>query len=76
MKDKGMVVNLTPDIASFQPATAGVVAKFPDLFKPDLPRVAQRHDWLNAKSCLHRTLQIRGSPFSSLERPLRSGHAG
>jgi len=36
MNDKGMAVNLTPDIA--QPATAGVVAKFPDLFKPDQVR--------------------------------------
>jgi len=41
MKDKGMVVNLTPDIASFQAATAGVVAKFPDLFKPDLVKLAR-----------------------------------
>jgi TRAP-type transport system periplasmic protein len=41
MKEKGMVVNLTPDIASFQAATAGVITKFPDLFKPDLVKLAR-----------------------------------
>jgi len=41
MKDKGMVVNVTPDIASFQAATAEVITKFPDLFKPDLVKLAR-----------------------------------
>jgi len=41
MKDHGMVVNLTPEIASFQAATAQVIAKFPDLFKPDLVQLAR-----------------------------------
>lgn len=40
MKDKGMAVNMTPDIASFQAATAAVIIKFPDLFKPDLVMLA------------------------------------
>ena len=34
LQSKGMMVDLTPDIASFQAATAGVITKFPDLFQP------------------------------------------
>jgi TRAP-type transport system periplasmic protein len=41
LKSKGMDVNLTPDIASFQAATSGVIAKYPDLFKPDLVKLAR-----------------------------------
>ena len=41
LKQKGMQVDLTPDIPSFQAATAGVIAKFPDLFKPDLVKLAR-----------------------------------
>jgi tripartite ATP-independent transporter DctP family solute receptor len=41
LKDKGMQVNLTPDIPSFRAATSGVIAKFPDLFPPDLVKLAQ-----------------------------------
>lgn len=41
LKSKGMQVNMTPDIASFQAATAGVIAKYPDLFKPDLVKLAR-----------------------------------
>ncbi|HEY1932440.1 MAG TPA: TRAP transporter substrate-binding protein [Acetobacteraceae bacterium] len=41
LKSKGMQVNLSPDIPSFQAATAGVIAKFPDLFKPDLVKLAR-----------------------------------
>jgi len=41
LKAKGMQVNLTPDIASFQAATAQVIGKFPDLFKPDLVKLAR-----------------------------------
>jgi tripartite ATP-independent transporter DctP family solute receptor len=41
LKSKGMQVNLTPDIASFQAATAEVITKFPDLFKPDLVKLAR-----------------------------------
>jgi TRAP-type transport system periplasmic protein len=38
---KGMVANLAPDIPSFQAATASVIIKFPDLFKPDLVTLAR-----------------------------------
>ena len=41
LKQQGMQVDLTPDIASFQAATAGVIAKFPDLFKPELVTLAR-----------------------------------
>lgn len=41
LKGKGMKVNLTPDIPSFQAATAGVIQSFPDLFKPDLVQLAR-----------------------------------
>ena len=41
LKQKGMQVDLTPDIPSFQAATAGVIAKFPDLFKPELVALAR-----------------------------------
>jgi tripartite ATP-independent transporter DctP family solute receptor len=41
LKSKGMQVNLTPDTASFRAACAGVTAEFPDLFPPDLVKLAQ-----------------------------------
>jgi tripartite ATP-independent transporter DctP family solute receptor len=41
LKGKGMQVNLTPDIGSFRRACEPVVAKFPDLFPPDLVKLAQ-----------------------------------
>jgi tripartite ATP-independent transporter DctP family solute receptor len=41
LKDKGMRVNLTPDVGSFRAACAGVITGFPDLFPPDLIRLAQ-----------------------------------
>ncbi len=41
LKGKGMQVNLTPDVASFRTACEPVVAKFPDLFPPDLVKLAQ-----------------------------------
>ena len=39
--DKGMTVNLTPDVASFRTACAGVIGEFPDLFPPDLVKLAR-----------------------------------
>ena len=41
MASKGMIVNLAPDIDSFRQATSGVIAKFPDLFPPDLVALAR-----------------------------------
>ncbi len=41
LKGKGMQVNLTPDTESFRTACSGVIAKFPDLFPPDLVKLAQ-----------------------------------
>jgi len=41
LKTQGMQVNLTPDTASFRAACGGVIAKFPDLFPPDLVKLAQ-----------------------------------
>jgi TRAP-type transport system periplasmic protein len=41
LKGKGMQVNLTPDRDSFRVACSGVIAKFPDLFPPDLVKLAQ-----------------------------------
>jgi tripartite ATP-independent transporter DctP family solute receptor len=41
LKGKGMEVKLDPDVASFREACAGVWDKFPDLFPPDLIKVAQ-----------------------------------
>jgi tripartite ATP-independent transporter DctP family solute receptor len=38
---KGMTVDMTPDIPSFQAATAEVITKFPDLFHPDLVKLAR-----------------------------------
>jgi TRAP-type C4-dicarboxylate transport system substrate-binding protein len=38
---KGMQVNLTPDVKSFRTACSGVIAQFPDLFPPDLVKLAQ-----------------------------------
>ena len=41
LQSKGMIADLTPDVASFQAATAGVIDKFPDLFRPDLVKLAR-----------------------------------
>ena len=41
LKAQGMQVNLTPDIESFRVATAPVVEKFPELFPPDLVKIAR-----------------------------------
>lgn len=41
LKGKGMQVNLTPDRPSFEAACSGVIAKFPDLFPPDLVKLAR-----------------------------------
>jgi TRAP-type C4-dicarboxylate transport system substrate-binding protein len=41
LTSKGMTVDMTPDIASFQAATADVITKFPDLFHPDLVKLAR-----------------------------------
>jgi tripartite ATP-independent transporter DctP family solute receptor len=41
LKTKGMTVDMTPDIASFQAATAEVITKLPDLFYPDLVTLAR-----------------------------------
>lgn len=38
---KGMTVDLTPDIPSFQAATASVITSFPDLFRPELVKLAR-----------------------------------
>jgi TRAP-type transport system periplasmic protein len=38
---KGMQVNLTPDKESFRTACSGVIAQFPDLFPPDLVKLAR-----------------------------------
>jgi tripartite ATP-independent transporter DctP family solute receptor len=42
LQDKGMQVNLTPDIASFQEACKSVWTDSPDLFRPDLIKLAQQ----------------------------------
>jgi TRAP-type transport system periplasmic protein len=41
LKSKGMILDMSPDIASFQAATAGVITSFPDLFRPDLVKLAR-----------------------------------
>lgn len=41
LKTQGMQVNLTPETATFRAACSGVIAKFPDLFPPDLVKLAQ-----------------------------------
>lgn len=41
LKDQGMVVNLTPDVESFRAATTPVIEKFPDLFLPELVKIAR-----------------------------------
>lgn len=41
LQAKGMVADLTPDVASFQAATAGVIDKFPELFRPELVKLAR-----------------------------------
>lgn len=41
LKTKGMEVNATPDVDSFRAACAKVVADFPDLFRPELVKLAQ-----------------------------------
>jgi tripartite ATP-independent transporter DctP family solute receptor len=41
LKSKGMEVNASPDVASFREACAGVIEKFPELFRPDLVKLAR-----------------------------------
>jgi TRAP-type C4-dicarboxylate transport system substrate-binding protein len=41
LKDKGMQVNLTPDAESFRVATGSVIEKNPELFLPDLVKMAR-----------------------------------
>jgi len=41
LKGQGMQVNLTPDIESFRAACATVIDKNPDLFVPDLVKIAR-----------------------------------
>jgi tripartite ATP-independent transporter DctP family solute receptor len=41
LKSQGMQVNLTPDIESFRVACAPVVEKYPDLFLPELVKIAR-----------------------------------
>jgi len=41
LKDKGMQVNLSPDVESFRVATASVIEKNPDLFLPELVKMAR-----------------------------------
>ena len=41
LKEKGMQVTLDIDIDSFQQACSGVITKFPDLFPPELVRIAR-----------------------------------
>jgi tripartite ATP-independent transporter DctP family solute receptor len=41
LKTKGMEINATPDIESFRAACAPVVADLPDLFRPELVKLAQ-----------------------------------
>ena len=41
LKGKGMQVNLTPDTESFRAACSGVIAQFPDLFPPELVKLAR-----------------------------------
>src|SRR5450755_1187245 len=41
LKAQGMQVNLTPDIESFRVACSPVIEKFPDLFLPELVKIAR-----------------------------------
>jgi len=41
LRSKGMTVDMSPDIASFQAATAEVITSLPDLFHPDLVKLAR-----------------------------------
>jgi tripartite ATP-independent transporter DctP family solute receptor len=41
LKAQGMQVNLTPDVESFRVACAPVIEKFPDLFLPELVKMAR-----------------------------------
>lgn len=41
LKSQGMEVNMTPDVESFRVATAPVIEKFPDLFLPELVKMAR-----------------------------------
>jgi tripartite ATP-independent transporter DctP family solute receptor len=41
LKAQGMQVNLTPDVESFRVATASVIEKNPDLFVPELVKLAR-----------------------------------
>jgi TRAP-type transport system periplasmic protein len=41
LKNQGMQVNLTPDVESFRVACSPVIEKFPDLFLPELVKIAR-----------------------------------
>jgi tripartite ATP-independent transporter DctP family solute receptor len=41
LKAQGMQVNLTPDVESFRVACSPVIEKFPDLFLPELVKIAR-----------------------------------
>jgi hypothetical protein len=41
LKDKGMELNLDVDVESFRGVCTAVWTKFPELFKPDLLKLAQ-----------------------------------
>ena len=41
LKNQGMQVNLNPDLESFRVACAPVIEKFPDLFLPELVKIAR-----------------------------------
>lgn len=41
LASKGMVEDLSPDIPSFQAATASVITSYPDLFRPELVKLAR-----------------------------------
>ena len=41
LKAQGMQVNLEPDVESFRVATSPVIEKFPDLFLPELVKLAR-----------------------------------
>ena len=41
LQSKGMEINLTPDVNSFRESCATVLTKFPELFRPDLVKMAQ-----------------------------------
>ena len=41
LQAQGMIANLTPDVESFRVATTPVIEKFPDLFLPELVKLAR-----------------------------------